>query len=61
MTGHLRLVASIILALLTYAVMIRALHWMSQPSDARLYGGIAMILVLLLVVPLVLKMIWRKL
>jgi hypothetical protein len=61
MRHHLRLVLSLAVAVVSYGVLIAAFRWMSQPSDRAFYGGIAVVFLLLLVVPLVIQAIWRKL
>jgi hypothetical protein len=61
MRCHLRVVASLIIALSTYAILLRALRWMSLPSDRGWYGGIAVVLGLLLLVPFLIRFVWRKL
>jgi heme/copper-type cytochrome/quinol oxidase subunit 4 len=61
MRHHLRIVAVLAVALVTYGVLIQALHWMSQPSDRAWYGGIAIILGLFLLVPILVREIWRRL
>jgi heme/copper-type cytochrome/quinol oxidase subunit 4 len=61
MTSHVRLVASLAVALIAYGVLIHAFHFMSQPSDRGWYGGIAIIFGLLLLVPVVIREIWRRL
>jgi len=61
MRHHLRFIAILAVALIAYGVLIRALHWMSQPSDRAWYSGIAVILCLLLLVPIAVREIWRRL
>ena len=61
MRHHLRFVAVLAVALVAYGVLIQALRWMSQPSDGAWYGGIAIILGLFLLVPILLREIWRRL
>ena len=61
MQCHVRMVASLIAVLAAYLLLIRALRWMSQPSDVGWYGGIAMVLGLILLVPIAIRTIWRKL
>jgi hypothetical protein len=61
MRHHLRLVAIFAVACVAYGLLIVAFRWMSQPSDRALYSGIALIFLLLLVVPLAIRTIWRKL
>jgi len=61
MRHHFRVVAVLAVALTAYGVLIHALHWMSQPSDRAWYSGIAMILGLFLLVPILVREIWRRL
>jgi len=61
MKSHVRLIATLAVLLVAYAVLIRAFHFMSQPSDRGWYGGMAMILGLLLLVPVIVREIWRNL
>lgn len=61
MQHHLRMVASLVIALSAYAMLIRALRWMSQPSDRGWYGGIVLVVGLILFVPFLIRMVWRKL
>jgi heme/copper-type cytochrome/quinol oxidase subunit 4 len=61
MRSHLRMVAVLAAALIAYAVLIHALHLMSQPTDRGWYGGIAVIFGLVALVPIVVREIWRRL
>jgi len=47
--------------LIAYAALIQALHLMNQASDRSLYSGIAVIFGLILLVPVVVREIWRRL
>lgn len=58
---HLRAVAVLAIALIAYGVLVYALRLMSQASDRSLYGGLALILGLVLLVPIVVRAIWRRL
>jgi hypothetical protein len=61
MRHHLRLVAILAVGLISYGVLIRAFQLISAPSDRALYAGIAIVLGLLLLLPVIVRMIWRKL
>ena len=61
MIPHLRPVAILVIVVIAYAVLIQALHWMSQPTDRGWYGGIAMIFILILLVPVLVRETWRRL
>jgi hypothetical protein len=58
---HLRMVAVLAVGLIAYAALIQAFHWMNQASDRALYSGIAVIFGLILLVPFVVREIWRRL
>ena len=61
MRHHFRFVAVLAVALIAYAVLIQDLHWLSQPSDFAWYGGVVIIFGLLLLVPILVREIWRRL
>ena len=61
MRPRLRLVVALAIAMAAYGVFVRALHLLNEPRDSAFYGGIALILALLLVVPLAVRAIWRQL
>jgi len=61
MRTHLRMVAVVAIGLVAYAVLLHAFHLLNQASDRGWYGGITLILVLLLLVPIVVRGIWRML
>lgn len=61
MRSHVRLVLIVAVSLISYGVLIHAFHLMNQASDRAWYGGIAVILGLLLLVPIIIREIWRRL
>ncbi len=61
MRHHVRVVVIFALGLFTYALLIRPFKLMSQASDASLYVGIGLILGLVLLFPILVRTIWRKL
>ncbi len=61
MRHHLRLVAILAVALITYGVLVQAVRLISAPSDRALYAGVAIVFGLLLLVPAIVRTIWRKL
>ena len=61
MTHHVRAVLILAVCAVAYAELIRAFHWMSQPSDSGWYSGIAVIFALCLFVPVIVRAIWRGL
>ncbi len=56
-----RSVFTLAVLLLALGLLIEAFHLMNQPSDLSLWGGIAMILGLVLAVPMASHLIWSKL
>jgi heme/copper-type cytochrome/quinol oxidase subunit 4 len=61
MRHHFRLVAILSVCLVAYGVLLVAFHWINQPRDSAVFAGISLILALLLIVPLVIRTIWRRL
>ena len=61
MRCHLRMVRVLAVGLIAYAALIQAFHLMNQASDRSLYSGIAVIFGLILLVPVVVREIWRRL
>jgi len=61
MRRQLRLVAILAVCLVAYGLVIQAFHLLNLASDRALYGGIAMILGLILFVPVIVRKLWRKL
>ena len=61
MRCHLRMVAVLAIGLIADATLIQAFHLMNQASDRSLYSGIAVIFGLILLVPVVVREIWRRL
>ena len=57
----MRLMATLLVCMAAYAVLLGAFHWMNQPRDSSVLGGIALIFVLLVIVPVTVHTIWRKL
>jgi heme/copper-type cytochrome/quinol oxidase subunit 4 len=55
------MVAVLAVGLIAYGVLIHAFHLMNEASDRAWYGGIAVILGLLLLVPVIVREIWRRL
>jgi heme/copper-type cytochrome/quinol oxidase subunit 4 len=55
------MVAVLGVGLIAYAALIQAFHLMNQASDRSLYSGIAVIFGLILLVPVVVREIWRRL
>jgi hypothetical protein len=61
MRHHFRVVTILVVCLLAYGALLVALHWINQPRDSAVLGGIALMIALLLVVPLAIRGIWRNL
>ena len=61
MKHHFRLVAILAVCLIAYAALVAGFHLLNQPRDSSVLGGITMIFLLLLCVPLAIRTIWRKL
>ncbi len=61
MRHHFRLMATLLVCLAAYVVLLGAFHLMNQPRDSSVLGGIVLIFLLLVVVPVTVHTIWRKL
>ena len=61
MRHHFRLMAILLVCLAAYAALLRAFHWMNQPRDASVLGGVTLIFLLLVIVPVAVHTIWRRL
>ena len=61
MRHHFRLMATLLVCLAAYAVLLVAFHWMNQPRDASVFGGMTLIFFLLVIVPAAVHTIWRRL
>jgi hypothetical protein len=61
MRNYLRLAAVVLVGLAAYMVLIHAFHLMHEASDPALYSGIAEILAVVLFVPAIVRVIWRRL
>jgi len=61
MRHHFRLMATLLVCMAAYAALLGAFHWMNQPRDASVLGGIALIFILLVILPAAVRTIWRRL
>jgi pilus assembly protein TadC len=61
MRHHFRLMATLLVCMAAYAALLGAFHWMNQPRDVSVLGGIAVIFLLLVIVPAAVHTIWRRL
>ena len=61
MRHHYRLVAILVVCTLAYGTLLVAFHSMNQPRDSSVIGGVGIIFALLVIVPVLLHTIWRRL
>ncbi len=61
MRHHLRLVAALAVCMAAYVALLGAFRLLSAPSNTAVFGGVAVIFLLLVVVPIALTSIWRRL
>jgi heme/copper-type cytochrome/quinol oxidase subunit 4 len=61
MRHHLRVVAILAVCATAYGVLVEAFHWMNQPRDSSGLGGMVTIFGLLVIVPVAVHTIWRRL
>ena len=61
MRHHFRVVAILAVCLVAYGALLLAFRWINEPRDAAVIGGVGLILGLLLIVPLIVRGIWRRL
>jgi len=60
MSSYGKCVLTGVLVVVAYGVMVWGMGMMNRPSDAALYVGVAVILVVVAAAPLVLRGIWRR-
>ena len=61
MRHHFRVVTILVVCLVAYGALLVAFHWINQPRDSAVFGGIGLIVALFLIVPLAVREIWRNL
>ena len=61
MRHHFRLVAILAVCLCAYGVLLAAFRLLNQPRDSAVLAGLAVIFVSLLLVPVAVRTIWRRL
>jgi hypothetical protein len=61
MRHHLRLMAALAVCLGAYGALLGAFRLLNAPSNQAVFGGVAVIFLLLVVVPIALTSIWRRL
>jgi hypothetical protein len=60
MNAWIRSALTIAVLLVGYGLLVEAFHLMNLPSNQTFFGGTAMVVGLVLGVPLLLHMIWRR-
>ena len=55
-----RSVFTLVVLILAYGVLIKAFDSMNLPSDRAFFTGVGLILAMLVAVPTILHMIWKK-
>ena len=61
MRHHFRAVAVLAVCLCAYGGLLVAFRFLNQPSNTAVLGGLVLIFVLLMLVPLAVRSIWRSL
>jgi hypothetical protein len=61
MRHHLRLMATLAVCLVAYGALLGAFRLLNAPRNSAVFGGVAVIFLLLAVVPVALTSIWRRL
>jgi hypothetical protein len=61
MRHHFRLVTILAVCLFAYGILVEGFRLLNQPRDSSVLGGIVIIFLLLIGVPLAVRTIWRKL
>ena len=61
MRHHLRLMATLAVCVVAYAVLLAAFHLLNAPRNTAVIAGVAVIFILLGIVPAVVSTIWRRL
>jgi len=61
MRHHFRLMATLAVCLGVYGALLAAFRLLNAPSNSAVLGGVAMIFALLVIVPIAVTTIWRKL
>jgi len=61
MRHHYRLVVTLVVCLVAYGVLMIAFRLVNQPNDAAVIAAIGIFVALLLIVPVVIRTIWRRL
>jgi len=61
MRHHFRLMATLAVCIVAYGVLLGAFRLLNAPRTSEVFWGVAVIFALLVVAPVVLRTIWRKL
>jgi hypothetical protein len=61
MRHHFRLMATLAVCLATYGVLLGAFRMLNAPRNMAVVAGVSLIFILLLIVPVVVSTIWRRL
>jgi len=61
MRHHLRLMAALAVCLVAYGALLGAFRLLNAPRNTAVFGGGVVIFLLLVVVPIALTSIWRRL
>ena len=61
MRHHVRLMATVAVCLAAYGVLLGAFRLLNAPRDTAVFGGVAVIFALLVIVPVLVTTIWRRL
>ena len=60
MNVYVRCVFTLVLLLAGYLVFVRGLELLNRPSDLALYAGMGLLLLLLALMPLAIRRVWRS-
>lgn len=61
MRHHLRLMSTLAVCVVAYSVLLAAFHLLNAPRNAAVIEGLILIFILLVIVPVVVSTIWRRL
>jgi hypothetical protein len=61
MRHHWRLMATLVVCVAAYGVLLGAFRLLNAPHNVSVFAGITVIFLLLAIVPLAIRTIWRKL
>jgi hypothetical protein len=61
MRHHLRLMVTLAVCLVAYGALLGAFRLLNAPRNSAVFGGVAVIFLLLAIAPVALTSIWRRL